>query len=47
MTKILFLLPPSEGKNIENKYDDEELTHKFEKPLEISHNATEKDLKCT
>ena len=44
--KILFLLPPSEGKNSENKYKKEELSFKFEKPLEISANVDEKDLKC-
>lgn len=47
MSKILFLLPPSEGKNSENKYKKEELSFKFEKPLEIAKNVTEKDLKCT
>jgi len=46
MTKILFLLPPSEWKNSENKYENEELSFNFEKPLDISSNVTEKDLKC-
>jgi len=46
MSKILFLLPPSEGKNSENKYKKEELSFRFEKPLEISANVDEKDLKC-
>lgn len=45
--KILLLLPPSEGKNSENKYKKEELSFSFEKPLEIATNVTEKDLKCT
>lgn len=45
--KILFLLPPSEGKNAENKFESEKLTYKFEKPLEIASSVTEKDLKCT
>lgn len=45
--KILFLLPPSEGKNIENKYSKEQLSFKLEKPLEIAENVTEKDLKCS
>lgn len=44
--KILFLLPPSEGKNSENKYNVEDLTYEFDKPLEIAKNVTEKDLKC-
>lgn len=44
--KILFLLPPSEGKNNENKYNKEKLNFVFEKPLEISSNVDEKDLKC-
>jgi len=46
MSKILFLLPPSEGKNSENKYKKEELSFRFEKPLEISASVDEKDLKC-
>jgi hypothetical protein len=33
--KILFLLPPSEGKNPENEYKKEELSFSFEKPLDI------------
>ena len=45
--KILFLLPPSEGKNSENKYLEEELSFNFEKPLEIASSVTEKDLKCS
>jgi hypothetical protein len=44
--KILFLIPPSEGKNSLADYYDEELSFRFRKPLEIAHNATEKDLKC-
>lgn len=44
--KIIFLIPPSEGKNSENNYKKEELSFLFEKPLEILKNATEKDLKC-
>lgn len=47
MSKILFLLPPSEWKKSENKYKKEELSFKFEKPLEISANVDEKDLKCS
>lgn len=45
--KILFLLPPSEWKNSENKYNSEKLSFNFEKPLNIAKNVTEKDLKCT
>ncbi len=44
--KILFLIPPSEGKNTENKYTKESLSFVFEKPFEIAQNVTEKDLKC-
>lgn len=44
--KILFLIPPSEWKNTENKYESENLSFEFEKPLEIAKNASEKDLKC-
>ena len=44
--KIIFLLPPSEGKNNENKFMEEELSFNFEKPLQIASNVTEKDLKC-
>jgi len=46
MTKIIFLLPPSEWKKSENKYNWEKLSFTFEKPLKISKNVTEKDLKC-
>ena len=46
MTKILFLLPPSEWKKSENKYNSESLSFKFEKPINIANNVTEKDLKC-
>lgn len=45
--KILFLLPPSEWKKSENKYNKEELSFNFEKPLEISVDVDEKDLKCS
>lgn len=44
--KLLFLLPPSEGKNNDNSYNKEELSYFFEKPFEIACNLTEKDLKC-
>ncbi|MDD5213378.1 MAG: peroxide stress protein YaaA [Candidatus Gracilibacteria bacterium] len=44
--KILFLIPPSEGKNPENLYDLEELSFAFPKPLDIAKTATVKDLKC-
>lgn len=45
--KILFLLPPSEWKNSENKYKSEDLSFNLEKPLEIAFWVTEKDLKCS
>ncbi|MDP5039089.1 MAG: YaaA family protein [Candidatus Gracilibacteria bacterium] len=44
--KIIYLLPPSEGKNPINLFEKEELTYNFKKPYEISINATQKDLKC-
>ena len=46
MTKIVFLLPPSEWKNKWWKIVSEKLTFSFEKPENIAKNATEKDLKC-
>jgi hypothetical protein len=45
--KVIFLLPPSEGKNSENKYVKEEVSFNFEKPLNIVNNVSEKDLKCS
>ena len=47
MIKIIFLLPPSEWKNSENKSKIEDLSFKFEKPTNIANNVTEKDLKCS
>jgi len=46
MMKIIFLLPPSEWKNSENKYNSEKLSFEFKKPKTIAENVTEKDLKC-
>ena len=45
--KILFLIPPSEGKNNFNNHSIEKLSFDFNKPLEIAHNVCEKDLKCS
>jgi hypothetical protein len=45
--RVIFLLPPSEGKRSENKYNSEKLSFNFEKPLNISENVSEKDLKCS
>lgn len=47
MTKILFLIPPSEGKNIWWEHEKEDLSSLFKKPEKIAKNATEKDLKCS
>jgi len=47
MNKIIFLLPPSEGKKSENKFKSEKLSFNFEKPLKIAENVSEKDLKCS
>jgi|SaaInlV_110m_DNA_1040235.scaffolds.fasta_scaffold01134_4 hypothetical protein len=44
--KIIFLLAPSEWKNIWWNSYTEKLSFNFSKPTEISHNVTEKDLKC-
>ena len=44
--KIMYLLPPSEGKNQWWILWKEELSFIFEKPYDIAVNATEKDLKC-
>lgn len=46
MTKIIFLLPPSEWKKTENNFKKEELSFNFKKPISISYNVSEKDLKC-
>jgi cytoplasmic iron level regulating protein YaaA (DUF328/UPF0246 family) len=46
MTKMIFLLAPSEGKNIWWEYKTEKLSFPLEKPTEIAINVTEKDLKC-
>lgn len=45
--KVLFLLPPSEGKNPEGNLGKEKLSFNFEKPRDIAIHVTEKDLKCT
>jgi len=45
--KIIYLLPPSEGKNTWWNIWVEKLSFPFEKPVEIAINATQKDLKCT
>lgn len=45
--KIIYLLPPSEGKNTWWQLEKEKLSFVFEKPLTIASQATEKDLKCT
>ncbi len=44
--KIIYLLPPSEGKNTQWTDESESLSFDFKKPLEIAVNATQKDLKC-
>ncbi len=45
--KILFLLPPSEGKNNEWLYSQETLSFSFQKPFDFLQNLWEKDLKCS
>lgn len=44
--KIIYLLPPSEGKNTWWNIWSESLSFEFKKPLKLAKNATEKDLKC-
>lgn len=44
--KLIYLLPPSEGKNQWWTVWMEKLSFYFDKPLEIAIQATEKDLKC-
>ena len=44
--KIIYLLPPSEGKNDKHLFKEHSLSFEFQKPLEIAKNATQKDLKC-
>lgn len=44
--KIIYLLPPSEGKKIGGDVTTENLSFAFDKPYEIAKNATPKDLKC-
>lgn len=44
--KIIYLLPPSEGKNAWWDVWKEKLSFLFKKPLEIAVNVSEKDLKC-
>lgn len=44
--KVLFLLPPSEGKNPGGEDAKEKLSFSFDKPIDIATSATEKDLKC-
>lgn len=45
--KILYLLPPSEGKTAWWEKKKEKLSFPFDKPSIIAQNATQKDLKCT
>lgn len=47
MPKILFLLPPSEGKQSWGDLLPEKVSFAFEKPLVLATQATQKDLKCT
>lgn len=44
--KIIFLLPPSEGKNTGWDYTSQQLEFVFEKPVEITRGVTPKDLHC-
>ncbi len=45
--KIIFLLPPSEGKTNWWNYKEEKLSFKFGKPCKIATSVSEKNLKCT
>lgn len=44
--KLLFLIPPSEGKLVWGDLSEETTSFSVEKPLKIAKNATKKDLKC-
>lgn len=44
--KIIYLLPPSEGKQTGGEQWEKKLSFSFDMPLDIAKNATEKDLKC-
>jgi cytoplasmic iron level regulating protein YaaA (DUF328/UPF0246 family) len=44
--KILFLLPPSEGKNKWWEFKEEKISFSFTRPCELAMNVDEKDLKC-
>ncbi len=44
--KLIYLLPPSEGKNPWWSEWHEDLSFVFQRPYDIAVNATEKDLKC-
>jgi len=45
--KTIYLLPPSEGKNMWWVEWEESTSFSFKKPVDIWKNATEKDLKCS
>lgn len=47
MMNILYLLPPSEGKNSWGKSAAESCIYTFEKPCSLALGATQKDLKCS
>lgn len=47
MTKTIFLIPPSEGKNYWWYYKKEETYFNTKKPCKIAISASEKELKCT
>lgn len=47
MSRILFLIPPSEWKKLWWENRGEKLSFSFEKPMEIASMASEKDLKCS
>ncbi|NDK09337.1 YaaA family protein [Candidatus Gracilibacteria bacterium] len=44
--KIIYLIPPSEGKNNGGISEYEKLSFNFKKPLNIAISASQKDLKC-
>ena len=46
MKKIIFLLPPSEGKQAWWDYKQEKVSFNFEKSCDIAVNISERDLKC-
>lgn len=46
LMKVIFLIPPSEGKYVGGAHDAERVSYPLKKPLGIAKKATKTDLKC-